>query len=135
MEKYSTQDQAISVVAAIIYNESKLLVTRRFGDSHLGNLWEFPGGKVKRGELMEAALTREIQEELGVQIKVGSLILDERFHYHDRTIHLHFFDCWILKGDPHPLGVAELAWVFPAELGQYAMPKANSRLIARLQER
>ena len=134
MAKHSTHDQSITVVAAVIGRGGKVLLTRRFDDAHLGGLWEFPGGKLEEGESMEAALTREICEELGVQVKVGSLISDRRFDYKDRTVHLYFFDCRIVKGDPRSLGVADLTWVFPAELGQYDMPKANAPLIARLQE-
>ena len=83
---------------------------------------------------MEAALAREIREELGVRVRVGSLILDSRFDYKDRTVHLYFFDCRIVKGEPRSLEVADLAWVLPAELGRYDMPKADAALIARLQE-
>ncbi len=134
MESHSTHDRSITVVAAVIHHDGKVLLTRRFHDAHLGGLWEFPGGKIEEGESKEAALIREIREELGVRIKVGSLILDERFDYGDRAVHLHFFDCRIVKGSPHSIGVADLAWVFPSELGQYDMPKADARLIARLQE-
>ena len=134
MESHSTHDRSITIVAAVIHHDGKVLLTRRFQDAHLGGLWEFPGGKVEKGESMEAALSREIHEELGVRISVGSLILDERFDYGDRAVHLHFFDCGIVQGSPRSVGVADLSWVFPSELGQYDMPKANARLIARLQE-
>jgi len=124
----------VTVVAAVLKHAGRVLLTRRYDDAHLGGLWEFPGGKVEKGESLEEALIREIREELGIRIKLGPLIRDETFAYDDRTVHLHFFDCRVLKGEPRAIGVAEMAWVFPAELDRYCLLKANAKLVAQLQE-
>lgn len=125
-------DAPIEVVVAVIRHEGKVLVTRRLEGTHLGGHWEFPGGKVRRGESMEAALIREIREEIGVRIKVGSLIDEEIYDYADRTVHLHFFDAHIVKGTPRLLGVADLAWSFPSDLDRYSLPPANANVVAKL---
>ena len=61
----------IEVGAAIIFRDGKLLITQRHADSHLGGLWEFPGGKREEGETFEQCLVRELQEELCVGVSVG----------------------------------------------------------------
>ena len=63
----------IEVSAALIFRGGKLLITRRHAHSHLGGLWEFPGGKREAHETYEQCLVREIREELGVEISVGAL--------------------------------------------------------------
>ena len=125
-------DAPIEVVTAIIRHDGKVLLTRRREGTHLAGLWEFPGGKVRRGESMEDALIREVREEIGVRIKVGSLIDEETHAYSDRTVHLHFFDAHIVEGTPRPLAVADLAWSFPSELDRYDLPPANARVVEQL---
>src|ERR1035438_1977423 len=65
--------QPIHVSAALIFRAGQLLITQRHAQSHLGGLWEFPGGKREAGESFEQCLVREIREELGVEIAVGEL--------------------------------------------------------------
>ncbi len=83
--------ERIVVVAAVIERGGRFLVTRRIEGTHLAGYWEFPGGKVHEGETQEAALQREILEELNA----GVLHLRKIFHtahaYPERTIELHFF--------------------------------------------
>ena len=70
----------ITVVAAIIRKNGKILITRRFDNVHLPGLWEFPGGKVEEGESLETALQREIGEELGIQISVHEEVFLSLIH-------------------------------------------------------
>ncbi|MEI9864057.1 MAG: NUDIX domain-containing protein [Limisphaerales bacterium] len=63
----------IEVSAALIFRDGKLLIAQRHANSHLGGLWEFPGGKRESGETFEQCLVREIREELDVEISVGEL--------------------------------------------------------------
>ena len=124
----------VSVVAAIIRRQGRILITRRPDDVHLAGMWEFPGGKVEPNESLQAALVREIEEEVGVTIEA----LDETFtvehHYPSRFVQLHFFNCRILSGEPKALQVADLRWVLPVELDQFHFPEADRELIARLKE-
>ena len=122
----------IEVVAAVIRRDGRILITQRLDDVHLAGLWEFPGGKVEAGESLEAALRREIQEELGI----GIVVVDE-FHtvehdYPGKSVRLHFFNCVIEQGEPVSLGVADLRWVLPAELSQFEFPPADGELIEQL---
>ena len=123
----------ITVVAAIIRRDWKILITRRFDHVHLPGLWEFPGGKVESGESLGVALKREIQEELGVDITVHEEYFRIEHEYPTKTIRLHFFTCTIDTGIPTAIDVADLKWVTPSELASYEFPEADRELVARLQ--
>ena len=102
--------------------------------SHLGGLWEFPGGKRQAGETAEAALVREIREELDAAVTVGELLDDVEWRYPEKTVRLRFFRC-ALEGEPRAAEGQEIAWVAPAELGGYEFPPADEGLVARLRRR
>ena len=122
----------ITVVAAIIRRNGRILITRRLDDVHLPGLWEFPGGKVEANETLHAALEREIFEELGVQIRVLEKVLTVEHEYPSKSVLLHFFNCAIVSGEPQPMEVADMLWVEPADLLQYPFPPADADLIATL---
>lgn len=124
----------IVVAAAIIRREHRILITRRSAESHLAGLWEFPGGKVESGESLEAALVREIREELGVEIRVHREFHSVEYHYPVRSVRLHFFECTIDEGEPQALEADGLAWVEPSELNQYPFPEADQALVVLLRE-
>jgi mutator protein MutT len=124
----------VEVVAAIIRKEGKILITQRLNDVHLARLWEFPGGKVEAGESLDAALQREIREELGVDIAVQDKFYSVEHDYPGKPVRLHFFNCVIKKGKPEAVGVADLRWVLPAELAHFEFPPADEKLIERLME-
>src|SRR5215831_19046522 len=126
---------SIRVVAAIIEQNGKLLITQRPMDVHLAGLWEFPGGKVEPEETLEQALMRELHEELGVQIQVLGEYFQVEHAYPTKSVHLHFFDCAIVEGDPTPLHVANVRWVAREELGDFSFPEADRELILRLRTR
>jgi mutator protein MutT len=122
----------IDVVAAIVRRGDEILITQRGGDVHLAHLWEFPGGKVETGESLQMALEREIQEEIGVKIQVGSEILTVDHDYPTKSVRLHFFHCTILEGAPQALEVADFRWVKPEDLILYEFPAADDELIVKL---
>ena len=121
----------ITVVAAVIESDGRLLVTRRQEGTHLAGLWEFPGGKVDAGESHAEALVREIREELGVGSTAGALVFDVRHEYHDRVVALYFYECR-LDGDPVPQLGQQMRWVTRDELGELAFPPADDALITKL---
>ena len=122
----------VDVVAAIIRKDGKILITQRLDNVHLARLWEFPGGKVEVGESFQIALQREIQEELGIKIRVNDEFLTLDYDYPTKSVRLHFFNCTVLEGDPQPIDVADLRWVKPHALGNYRFPPADAELIAKL---
>jgi mutator protein MutT len=124
--------QRIEVSAALIFHGGKLLITQRHADAHLGGLWEFPGGKREAGETFEACLVREIREELGVEIAVGELFEEIAHDYPEKSVHLKFFICRLLSGEPQPLSCAALRWVDRTELAGFEFPAADARLLEKL---
>ncbi len=124
--------KAVEVSAALIFRDGQLLITQRHANSHLGGLWEFPGGKREAGETFEQCLVREIREELGVEISVGKLFEEITHDYPEKSVHLKFFICKILSGEPQPLDCAAVKWVGQNELMQFAFPAADAQLLERL---
>jgi mutator protein MutT len=122
---------AIEVVAGVIERDGKILIARRRAGAHLGGLWEFPGGKPEPGESLEAALRREIEEELAASATVGERIETIDWCYPDKRVRLHFFRCG-LRGEPRALEGQEMAWVSPHDLRRYEFPAADAALIERL---
>jgi len=123
---------AIEVAAGLVFRAGRLLITQRYHDAHLGGLWEFPGGKVEPGESFEECLARELAEELGISVKVGLLVESLTHSYPEKTVHLRFFRCEWLGGEPQPLGCNALAWVDPQALAQYSFPAADAKLLGKL---
>src|SRR5262245_49018935 len=100
----------IVVVAAVIERGGTFLVTRRLQGTHLAGLWEFPGGKVHEGETQEAALQREIVEELDADVSQLRKIFQTSHAYPERTVELHFFRGDLTR-EPRPMLGQELRWV------------------------
>lgn len=121
----------VIVVAAVIEDGNRFLVTRRQPGVHLAGMWEFPGGKIDPDETHEAALRRELLEELGVEADVGECVHRTLHTYPDRTIALYFYGC-SLKGAPRPLLGQEMRWVPRDELLSLGFPPADTELIELL---
>lgn len=122
----------IEVSAALIFCGGKLLITRRHANTHLGGLWEFPGGKREIGESFEQCLVREIREELGVEISVARLFQTLRHNYPEKSVLLKFFLCRLDSGEPRPLDCAAVKWVSASELTAHEFPAADVQLISTL---
>jgi mutator protein MutT len=118
----------IVVVAAVIERDGRFLVGRRLKGTHLAGYWEFPGGKVHAGETHEAALRREIVEELKADVSGLRRIYETAHHYPERTVELHFFRCE-LTGEPHPVLGQELRWIGRDEFAAMDFPPADAELI------
>jgi mutator protein MutT len=117
----------------VIFRHGKLLITQRPATAHLGGLWEFPGGKREPDETFEQCLVREICEELGVDISVGSLFESVTHAYPEKTVQLKFFICRLTAGEPKPLGCAAVRWVARSELKDQSFPAADAKLLEKLQ--
>ena len=122
----------VEVSAGLLFRAGQLLIAQRHADAHLGGLWEFPGGKREAGESFEQCLIRELQEELGVTVQVGSLFESVEHAYVEKAVHLKFFLCQLISGEPKALGCAAVRWVTRDELRQFEFPAADAGLLARL---
>jgi len=116
----------------LLFRDGKVLITQRNAQTHLGGLWEFPGGKREQGETFEQCLRRELREELGVEVTVGELIEGLTHAYPIKTVRLNFYQCTLKRGEPQLLGCADLKWVGPQELSKYQFPAADERLLEKL---
>jgi A/G-specific adenine glycosylase len=120
------------VTAGIIWRDNRLLITRRPPKGLLGGLWEFPGGKREPGEDLEGCLKREIREELGIAIEVGSLLTSVEHAYTHFRITLHAFECRYRGGRIRCIGIDAFRWILPGELDNFALPAADHKIIALL---
>lgn len=121
------------VAALIVGRDGHILITQRRADQALPLMWEFPGGKVEAGEAPDAALAREIREELGVTVTVGR-IWDVMFHaYPEYDVYMLVYRCELASGvTPRAVEVKDLAWVPVARLADYPILPADAPLVARL---
>jgi mutator protein MutT len=124
----------IEVAAGLVFRDGKLLIAQRYETDHQGGLWEFPGGKRRPHECYESCLRREILEELGMEIEVGSVLEEITHAYPDRTVQLRFFLCTWSRREPRSLGCQAWAWITRDELLNYDFPPADRHLLRRLQE-
>lgn len=107
----------IDVAGAVIFNErNKILCAQRSQTMLLPGMWEFPGGKIEKGESPEQCLVREIKEELGCLIEVREQIADVTHPYPDFTIRLMTYRAAIVEGTPRPKEHAQLIWLPLAEI-------------------
>ena len=121
---------------ALVDHEGRVLLARRPPGKPMAGLWEFPGGKLHEGETPEAALIRELREELGIETWRSCLApiafashSYERFH-----LLMPLFACRKWEGRPTPREGQQLAWVEPARMGDYPMPAADIPLVAQLRD-
>jgi len=126
------QMKRIEVSAALIFRQGEVLISQRPAASHLGGCWEFPGGKREPGESAEQCLVREIREELGAEIAVGDLFDEISHDYPEKSVHLKFFVCQLLSGEPRALECAAVKWIGKTGLDAHEFPPADARLLKRL---
>lgn len=124
----------MTVVAAVVEEDGRFLVTARLAGTHLAGLWEFPGGKVAPGETHAAALVREMREELAASVVVDDLILSTVHEYADRTVALYFYRC-TLADRPRPVLGQQMRWATAEDLATLEFPPADGELIEMLTRR
>lgn len=102
---------------------------------HKGGLWEFPGGKIEEGETVEEALYRELQEELGIQIKETRPLMQISWEYAEKTVLLEILEVREFAGEARGLEEQEVKWVKLCDLGEYQFPEANVAIVDKLKSR
>ena len=124
------------VACALIDADGRVLLCQRPQGKQLAGLWEFPGGKVEPGETPEAALIRELKEELAIDVKVACLAPFVFASHSYETFHLlmPLYLCRRWDGFVQAIEHPALAWVRPEQLSDYAMPPADAPLVAYLRD-
>jgi 8-oxo-dGTP diphosphatase len=122
------------VACALVDADRRVLIAQRPAGKSMAGLWEFPGGKVEPGETPEAALIRELEEELGISTKTACLApLSFASHtYENFHLLMPLYVCRKWQGMPQAREHATLKWVRPQALRDYPMPPADEPLIAPL---
>ncbi len=125
----------VHVAVAVIFGEDgQILLTQRHADSHQGGLWEFPGGKLESGESLAQALSRELREELGIEVMRHHALLRVEHDYGDKRVLLDVHSVTAFEGQPTPCESQPMRWVSVAELKDYAFPVANQAIVSALSE-
>jgi 8-oxo-dGTP diphosphatase len=124
------------VAVALIDVDGRILLAQRPPGKKMAGLWEFPGGKVQTGETPEAALVRELREELDIDTRRSCLApLTFASHaYDDFHLVMPLYLCRIWQGTPRPVEGQVLKWVRPYDMGNFEMPAADRPLVAMLQD-
>lgn len=120
------------VVAALLCDGDKILLTQRWPAKHLGLTWEFPGGKVEQGETDQEALKRELSEELGIEVNVGTCCFETKHGYGNREVHLLIYRCCVTDGKPKPVDVKAIEWVDKTRLTEKEFPPADLLFVQEL---
>jgi len=121
---------------ALIDVDGRVLLARRPEGKAMAGLWEFPGGKLRPGELPEQALIRELREELDIETRDSCLapFAFASHGYEDFHLLMPLYLCRVWQGTMRPLEGQELAWVRPPRLADYPMPPADAPLVALLRD-
>ena len=124
------------VAVALVDRDGRVLLARRPPDKPMAGLWEFPGGKMRDGESPEAALVRELAEELGLDTAESCLspLTFASHRYEDFHLLMPLYVCRVWKGTPRAREGQVLKWVSPERLKDYPMPPADAPLIPVLQD-
>lgn len=122
--------------AALVDADGRVLLARRPPGKSFEGLWEFPGGKVAEGETPEAALIREIREEIGIDTWESCLapLCFASHAYEGFHLVMLLYACRKWEGHASPAEGQEMRWVRPGELASYPMPAANSHLVAMVRD-
>jgi len=120
----------LDVVAAVIRrDDGRILIARRPAHLDQGGLWEFPGGKREPGEARLEALARELDEELGIDVRRGTPLLHFTHAYPDKDVHLDIWEVTEWRGNPSGRETQTIRWIAAGALDSYRFPAANATII------
>jgi 8-oxo-dGTP diphosphatase len=121
-------------VAVIINSGGHILISKRPAHVHQGGLWEFPGGKVEADESLNLALERELQEELGIELKSCEPLLEIHHDYPDKQVFLDVWRVTDFTGEAYGREQQPVHWVSATVLSEYDFPEANQPIIQMVQQ-
>ena len=120
----NSKPMLIVVACALIDTDNRVLVTSRPDSKSMAGLWEFPGGKLETGESPEAALERELKEELGITITETSRLCQIDHDYAHARVRLHVYLVYKWLGEPRSIEGQEMAWALPEDIARYDLLEA-----------
>ncbi|WP_394834160.1 (deoxy)nucleoside triphosphate pyrophosphohydrolase [Pendulispora rubella] len=120
-----TVQRTIRVVAAVLEQDGRYLITQRRATAVLPLMWEFPGGRVEPGETDAQALRREVMHRLGAEIECGKLISFVSHPYEHYVVDLFLYECALLSNSLEARAVNGFKWVLSAEFDQYPFTPAD----------
>ena len=129
-----SESKPILVTAGIIIRGQEILICQRHKSDPYGLQWEFPGGKVKGGEALEAAIGRELREELGIDATIGEEVYRLRHRYPDRYVEVIFFRVDSYQGSIVNRVFESIEWVLRQDLAGYNFLEADRELVVRISE-
>ncbi|MBE1276765.1 (deoxy)nucleoside triphosphate pyrophosphohydrolase [Enterovibrio baiacu] len=127
-------DKPLWVVAGVVTDGERVLITQRHDTEEAKGLWEFPGGKVEAGETEPEALARELKEELDITVAVGDFLTETLHHYPNKSVLLRSYRCRCETGNITLLCHQAMAWVTASELVDYDFSDADKPLVSLLLE-
>ena len=123
----------IEVAAGVMTDAiGRILLMQRLPGKHLAGKWEFPGGKIEPGESIEHALSRELHEELGIEVLSSAPLISLPWHYPEKSVRLHAWRVTGWRGEPRALEGHPLRWLTVRELDIATMPPADVPIVAAL---
>jgi len=120
------------VLAAVLEKNGRWLIAKRKKEDRFGGLWEFPGGKLERGETPEECLARELYEELGIRARVGRYLGSVRYSSPNFAIELIAYRVSHLTGSFRLQDHEEVRWVSPGEVGRFDLTEPDKLLLEKL---
>jgi len=127
-----TSPRTIRVVAAVIEQGGRYLITQRRPTAILPLLWEFPGGRVEEGESDAAALRREVTHRLGVSVQPGKLMSFVSHPYERYVVELYLYEGRLVEGTPFAVNVQDFRWVASDDFEAYAFTPADEASMTKL---
>ena len=122
----------IDVTAAILVKNGKVLIAKRKPEDKQPDKWEFPGGKIEAGESARECLKREMQEEFGIEVRVGKFLAESIYHYPDGSIRLLAYQAEWQAGDLALKDHADYAWAQCDRLAEFDFAPADLPFVRKL---
>lgn len=133
MHRSTASRPPVDVAAAIVERaDGRVLLAERPAGKPWAGYWEFPGGKIERGETPHAALARELHEELGIEVDAATPWITFVYDYPERSVRLHFFRVPRWHGEPHGREGQRLAWELPGSVQVAPLLPANEKVLRSL---
>jgi 8-oxo-dGTP diphosphatase len=134
-KEVAQKPRPVRVLAAVLEKNGRWLIAKRKSGDRFAGLWEFPGGKLEAGETPEEGLIRELAEELGIGVRVGSCLGSVRYFSPGLAIELIAYAVFHLAGSFCLQDHDEVRWVAPSEIGRFALTEPDRLLLQKLRPR